>query len=299
MLVILEATLQGWTGPSSTTEKEKQDRTERMIRAAVDEHEAFSNMAFDIYAKGSYANDTNVRSDSDVDIVVECQECIYWQEHDPVAGGHPPSGSYDGDWTPQKLRFEVGQALRAKFGASAVTEGKAAWTVGTSTARVDADVVPCFTYQYYFEDGTYREGTKLFTTAGKQIENFPKLQLMHGRAKNARTNHFYKKSVRILKRLENKMTAEGVCDNVPSYLLECLVYNVPNEVFARSSWRGVMRGVLAHAYNDLIESEPTVQNDRFIEPNEAKYLFDISQKWTRDGVLKFVGEAWDYMDFDA
>ena len=36
-----EKTLAGWTGPSSDSEQDKQDRTERMVRAAVSEHPAF------------------------------------------------------------------------------------------------------------------------------------------------------------------------------------------------------------------------------------------------------------------
>jgi len=62
----LEETLQGWTTPSSATEQEKQERTERMIRHAVDEHGPFAGCSLRVYAKGSYANNTNVRADSDV-----------------------------------------------------------------------------------------------------------------------------------------------------------------------------------------------------------------------------------------
>jgi len=53
-----------------------------MIREAIDEHEAFDGYrsSFSVYAKGSYANNTNVKSDSDVDIVVECSDACYWQE---------------------------------------------------------------------------------------------------------------------------------------------------------------------------------------------------------------------------
>ena len=67
----LEDRLSGWTGPSSDTEQEKQERTERMIREAVKEHPAFDDCKLTVYAKGSYANNTNVRTDSDVDIAVQ------------------------------------------------------------------------------------------------------------------------------------------------------------------------------------------------------------------------------------
>ncbi|MFS0483125.1 hypothetical protein ACL1A8_12465 [Corynebacterium striatum] len=60
----LELKLAGWTGPSSPTEQEKQDRTERMIREAIEAHPAFDGMSCKIYAKGSYANNTNVKADT-------------------------------------------------------------------------------------------------------------------------------------------------------------------------------------------------------------------------------------------
>ena len=76
----LEALLGGWTGPSSATEQEKQERTERMIRDAISAHEPFNDCRRSVYAKGSYPNNTNVRTDSDVDIVVQCHNLEYWKE---------------------------------------------------------------------------------------------------------------------------------------------------------------------------------------------------------------------------
>ncbi len=70
--MIVEETLGGWTGPSSPTEQDQQERTERMIREAVNQHRAFANCRVNVYAKGSYANNTNVHADSDVDIAVQC-----------------------------------------------------------------------------------------------------------------------------------------------------------------------------------------------------------------------------------
>ena len=62
----LEQRLSSWTGPSSSTEQDKQARTERMVRAAIDVHPAFTGCQMNVYAKGSYPNNTNVRTESDV-----------------------------------------------------------------------------------------------------------------------------------------------------------------------------------------------------------------------------------------
>lgn len=86
---------------------------------------------------------------------------------------------------------------------------------------------------------------------------------------------------------------------MPSYLMECLVYNSPEEYFARATWTGVMRGVLAHAYNYLDDPEPSEQRDRFLEANGAKFLFTSNQKWTRSEVKGFLWAAWEHVGFDA
>ena len=57
----LEDQLGRWTKPSSDTEKDKQERTERMVRKAISDHPEFHDCNLTVYAKGSYPNNTNVR----------------------------------------------------------------------------------------------------------------------------------------------------------------------------------------------------------------------------------------------
>lgn len=116
----LEDKLSRWIGPSSDTEKDKQDRTERMIREAIDAHAPFNNCSLKVYAKGSYANNTNVRSDSDVDIAVECTDVLHWEEAEP--GIHKPGKPYEGIWTPAKLRTELVTALKKNFRIMPMTQ---------------------------------------------------------------------------------------------------------------------------------------------------------------------------------
>ena len=175
----LETKLAGWTGPSSDTEQDKQARTKRMVREAINAHPAFQGYDFCVHAKGSYPNNTNVPTDSDVDIAVQCREVSYWKGPRKVT-----SVRYTGPWTPSLLRSEVKKALRAKFPGQVDASGNVAIRVATSSARVDADVVPCFTYRYYFESGNHREGTRIFKKSGDWIENYPQQHLECGRSKD-------------------------------------------------------------------------------------------------------------------
>ncbi|GAB3174059.1 hypothetical protein GCM10027059_45780 [Myceligenerans halotolerans] len=295
-MTTLENKLAGWIGPSSSTEQEKQERTERMIRQAISSHPAFNDCSLTVFTKGSYANNTNVRADSDVDIAVQCHEARYSRAASPDA--RSASAPYSGIWTPDKLRSELTTALRARFPGAVDISGSTALRVDSNTARVEADVVPCFDFRYYFAAGGYREGTKVFKTNGDGVENYPVQQLENGRAKNTRTNQRYKKTVRIMKRLENEMVRHDVHGEVPSFFVECLVYNVPDKYLMRATWTDTVRGVLGHIYQELDGVEPSgQQSGRWREVSRCKYLFTPQQKWTRDDARSFAKAAWNHLGY--
>lgn len=284
---------QGWTGPSSTTEQDKQDRTERKIREAIKAHKAFEGCSLSVYAKGSYANNTNVRADSDVDIAVQCSDAMYWVEASPgvKAAGSP----YIGPWTPERLRAEVKAALVAKFPGQVDPSGSTALRIHSSSARVDADVVPCFDYRFYFESGNYRDGSRVFKTNGATLINYPEQQRVNGIEKNNRTNRHFKQAVRVMKRLENAMVAEGVHKEVPSFFVECLVDNVPDAILMRSTWTDTAKGIISHVFHELDGPEPKEEPGRWLEVNECKFLFAPGQPWTRQDARAFTKAGWNYL----
>jgi hypothetical protein len=295
-MAISEETLSGWTGPSSNSEQEKQDRTERMIREAIGAHKAFNNVGLSVFAKGSYANNTNVRADSDVDIAVNCTEAEYWEEAQP---GLRPSNSstYQGKWTPDLLRSELTAALVAQFGKGAVdTSNSTAIFIKSNTARVDADVVPCFSFRRYMPDRNDRLGTMIFKTTGGRIINYPDQQLKEGRAKNTNTATSFKKGVRVLKRLENVLVAEKRCKELASYFVECLAYNCPDAAFAHSTWTETVKAMLIAIWNNTQGDEPSEDSMRWLEVNRCFFLFP-QQKWTRADAREFAQAAWTYLGF--
>lgn len=289
----LEDRLSGWKGPSSDTEQDIQERTERMIRQAIQNHEPLNDCDLTIFTKGSYSNKTNVRSDSDVDIAVECTECVYWEE--AQKGMRPASNSpYSGSWTPEKLRIEIIAALSNKFPGQVDVTGTTAIRINSNSARVDADVVPCFSFKYYLTDGGVRLGTKIFKNGGGSIVNYPRQQLEYGTNKNNRTNYAYKKVVRILKRVQNLMASTDNFRDLPSYFIESLVFNCPDVLFEYPTWTERVKQVLIHIWEGLQgDDEPT--NGRWVEANDCFYLFHSGQKWTRKDGREFAYAAWNYL----
>ena len=82
--------------------------------------------------------------------------------------------------------------------------------------------------------------------------------------------------------------------DVPGFLIECLVWNVPDSGFAHENWTGDVRACLAHIFNNT-KQEDTCRD--WGEVSELKYLFRGPQKWTRLQAFSFIDKAWDYIGF--
>jgi hypothetical protein len=294
-----KALLSQWIQPSSEDEQDQQDRAERMVREAINTHAAFKGSDISIHTKGSYPNNTNVRRDSDVDVAVELQDCVYFD----YLGGVAPSSSsksnlYTGSWTPTKWRAEVRAALVAKFGSTAVDAGKIAINIcAVGGSRPSADIVPSFAYRRYDDSAkrTAHVGSCVFpSSGGDKVINWPKQQLDNGRAKNKTSGGRYKDYVRALKNAENTLAANGTIKDLPSYFMECLGWNVPNNVLKRGNLDDGFRATLVNLWERLTDGSAAEEME---EPNGLKWLFKGTQKWSTDDAKSLMLKTWNYLGY--
>jgi hypothetical protein len=83
---------------------------------------------------------------------------------------------------------------------------------------------------------------------------------------------------------------------VPSFFIECLVYNCPDYILMRADWTTRVKGVLYHVWDNLQgDDEPSDNGDRWLEVNEAKYLFYSAQDWHRKDGREYAKAAWNYL----
>jgi hypothetical protein len=207
----------------------------RMVRDAIEDSEVLSARRVEVFAQGSYRNNTEVRVESDVDICVMTDGTIFFDLPDGVSredvGLLPPTLDYS------TFKAEVGAALVAKFGRAGVTRGNKASDVHENGYRVDADVVACFEHRRYepAPAGGYQyiAGTEFRGDDGAGWVNWPEQHYENGVRKNRATGNRFKYMVRALKRLRHEMDDRDVraAAGIPSYLIECLVWNVPDEFF--------------------------------------------------------------------
>lgn len=295
-----EATFCSWGAAPSDTEKTKCENAERAIRKAIDASAKLSLKSIDVFAQGSYANRTNVRQDSDVDICVLYTGAFFPDYSMSHGLTGPALGYVDGTYLYADFKNDVEAALVSYFGSNSVKRGSKAFDVHANTYRIDADVVPCFEHRRFhgtLDNNWYDSGTQLCPDNGARIVNWPRQNYTNGVEKNSQTGRRFKAVTRILKRLRNEMADDGyeAVKSIPSYLIECLVWNVPNEGFGHNTLEADVRYALAHLWNET-RTDDTCKE--WGEINELKYLFRSVQPWNRAQVHTFLQSVWDCIGFE-
>lgn len=286
----------------SDHEDDKRNRTEQQIKAALASYGPLIGRPYRVYVKGSYANNTNVRLNFDVDVAVEYYGYFYSDmafelegQPDSAVGVSATSDPY----SRSEFKADIKEALHKAFGARTVSTGRIAYRVREKATTLPADVVPSWEYRRYdrIVGGVpiFQTGTCVFPTGGSRTENYPKRQLENGNRKNADTAKRYKRMVRALKKLQTRLVAQGeLKEELPSYLIECLVFNVPNDAFGHTTYLGDMRGVLAAIFNATL---PEGDWNEWEEVHGLNYLFR-GHPWTRADVHLLADRAWDHLGLE-
>lgn len=293
-----EDTLVSWTAPLSQTEEQRAENTIRMIKSAIDADDQLKSMSIEVFVQGSFANNTNVRSESDVDVCVMLKDTFH--EVFPEGKSRADYGFIASSMTFQKYREMVKVALQRKFSAESVHDGNKSLKINENTYHVQADVVPAFQLRNYYYNGStnpndYVEGTWFVSKSGEEVSNYPKRHIRRGNEKNVATNYDYKKLVRIMKHIKNNMVddhrANG--DKITSFLVECLVYQVPNDIICRySTWTDTVKNAIIYLYGEIANN----RHKDWTEVSGMLYLF-INRKWTDTDVKQWLSNAWDYLGY--
>jgi len=290
-----EAQLQSYTRPPSETEATQLKNAERLITEAINDHPKLNTLETHTFGQGSYANNTNVKLNSDIDINVRLSSSFYYKLPNNKSAS-------DFNITPSKYSFEeykntVQDALENKFSKTEVTRNDKCITVKGNSYRIETDVVPTWEHRQYHENDKYDIGAKFISDKGIVILNYPLQHIRNGISKNTDTYRRFKRNVRIIKRIRYKMIDEGIQVNnsITSFLLECLFWNVPNSMFNSSElWTEQLKSALRHIYAHTKSDEKCKE---WGEVSEFLYLFHGDRKWTVKEVNDFISSIWGYSEF--
>lgn len=295
-----EETFSSWSAGPGKTEQDRCDNAVSMISDAIKNDDDLKKLDIEVFPQGSYRARTNISRDSDVDICVMLKTTIF--TYYPQGFSDELVGNSSSQYTYATFKNTVERALVKKFGQDQVKRGNKAFDVHANSYRVDADIVPTFQYRSYtgkkdlYGAYVYHTGVKLITDKGDHIVNWPDQTYENGVSRNNMTSRKYKRCIRILKNLRNRMQGENILDSsdVASFLIESLVWNAPVEAFSKYTFYDMMRYILAHTCNDTRTDE--VCNE-WGEVNELKYLFRPTQPWTRQKANSFLNAAWNYIGY--
>lgn len=269
--------LERWSHQGATTTAKN---TYGSIRTALDRYE-WSREKPEIYLQGSYKNTTNIRGNSDVDLVIQFNSIFL---HNLTDEHKRRFGFAAADYKWEDLRREVKEALIEYYGIEKVKDGKK--TIKLETSFLPADVVVSIQYQKYAvspsTDKDYIEGIAFSVPSeNRWVINYPKHHYHNGTRKNALTQNNYKPAIRMFKNARSYLIERGApFDLAPSYFLECLLYNVPNDRFS---------GTCRDIFYNTIEWLSTADLDNFVCQNEQYQLFGSSpEQWSEEKAKAFV-----------
>lgn len=129
-----------WTQQGSV---DASKRTFASVKAALAASDELNGVGYEAFLQGSYANDTNTRGDSDVDVVV-MMTSTFMPETARLSAAEQTwhaQNRIPGTTFAAELRQKVERALRAYYGSARVQSKNKCLRVAKGTNTVDADVV--------------------------------------------------------------------------------------------------------------------------------------------------------------
>ncbi len=202
----------------------------------------YAGKNFKVFLQGSYGNDTNIYAESDVDIVIRLDDCFF-SDVDELSeeekASHKQAFS-DATYTHVDFKRDVLSVLTTQYG-SAVKAGDKAIAIDANGSRRKSDVIVATQFRRYSKfrstsDSEYVEGICFFNAVGERIANYPKQHSANLTTKHQASSKWLKPMARVFKNMRSRMVDDGLIKAgiAPSYYLEGLLYNVPNEELTSS-----------------------------------------------------------------
>ncbi|WP_420768597.1 nucleotidyltransferase [Parageobacillus thermoglucosidasius] len=289
-MAINEEKLETWSNRGSRVlAKETHEKIRNVLQS---DDSLIKGKDFEIYLQGSYKNATNIRGDSDVDIVVQLNSTFTSDTSQLTESQKKAYDDYfvNATYTWDDFRQDVLNTLQNYFGKDKVKQGNKSIKVEGGSGRLPADIIPCLQYRKYrsfsiYNTTDYVEGMKFYTMKDRTpIINYPKIHYANGSAKNQETNELFKRMVRIFKNARSYLVENKGFDKkkAPSYFIENLLYNVPNDHF---------NGTLQNTMYNILKYLHSADLNTFICQNHQLRLFGPGQdQWNVSDASEYILE---------
>jgi len=270
-LAISESTLARWSHHQAATAF---TQAHLPIRAALDAYSWPSDMNYEVFLQGSYKNDTNLGGESDVDVVVRLNHRLRPRVAKLSGQQLQKDASHQRAYQRWKsFRAHALKAMRSRFGNAAKSDRK---TLKVPKGRIPADADLVVTLRY-------REGIAFYLPDERRwVVSFPQQHYARGVRKELAASNRVKRTIRMFKAARNQLveTKALTKDDVPSYFIECLLYNVPENLFAPK---------LAPTYTSIGDWLRTVKlNDFKCQSGQVELFGPGREQWSEKKARAFV-----------
>lgn len=287
---IPESQFETWSHQGSITQS---SFTYNTIKQTFENSEApYYGKDFNVFLQGSYGNSTNIYAESDVDIVIQLNDCF---QHDLSQlsieqKDYFKSTHSDAIYTSKNFKNDVLSVLKRQYGND-VDIGEKAIAISPNGGRRKADVIIAIQFRRYYKfqsilDQSYDEGICFYTSSSSRIVNYPKQHSANLTTKHQSSSNRLKPMIRVLKNLRSRLITEGLLKNgdAPSYYIEGLLYNVPNDNFGTNFQDSFIKTI-----NWIMESD----RSKFVCANEQYYLLrpDSPVTWRKEKCEMFLSAA--------
>ena len=244
------------------------------IRDTLASDDRLSEVKHEVLLQGSYKNNTNLRKDSDVDLVVrlahKLSPSVAALSGKRLQGNASHQAALE-HW--QSFRRRALRVMRDRYG-DAVSTGSKTIKLARGELHADADLVVTL---------SYKEGVALYLPNEKRwAVSFPQQHHDRGQKKERATSNRFKRTVRMFKAARNRLVEKNTLtkDDAPSYFIECLLYNVPN---------GLFKPKLAPTYTAIVDWLKTANLQGFESQSGRVDLFGSGkEQWTQKKARAFV-----------
>ncbi|MFC1991058.1 hypothetical protein ACFLU9_02790 [Chloroflexota bacterium] len=155
-----------------------------------------------------------------------------------------------------------------------MTSGRKSLKIARGTIPASADVVVTLHYE---------NGLAFFLPdEHRWVVSYPQQHYERGLQKEEATSNRYKRVIRMFKAARNYLVEKNEIQNdtAPSYFIECLLFNVPNELFRRR---------LVQSCSGIVDYLLTTNPQQFICQNGMRELFGSSMDlWSVNKARRFI-----------
>ena len=265
---IPESQLDTWSHQGSVTQSSNTYNTIKNILEASTTPYAGKN--YKVFLQGSYGNDTNIYAESDVDILIRLDECF---QSDLTNLPDEDKAAYkkafiDATYAHVDFKRDVLSVLEAQYGAAAKAGDKAI-AVAANGSRRKADVIAAIQFRRYLKfkstaDSSYVDGICFFNAAGERIANYPKHHSANLTTKHQAVSKLLKPMARVFKNMRSRLVDDGLLEPgiAPSYFIEGLLYNVPNDKLT-SSYQNCVVNTLNWYRDEANKSNLVCANEQY------------------------------------